>query len=279
MKRKILSMIALFTALTLTACGGTTNNSQQSGSQNQSSQKSTSKTSSSKHTHQWVADPTKQNVPAGCETEGINYFVCDCGQTKEEKVPALGHVFEAAEGDAADLLVHPEIDKGCNTKAYRLDIAQATGWNKATTKWNAKTTDDSNNQVEASWDIEGKIPAGKYSLQLEGLMSYTSHGDRYFYNQWETESSSAQNPDKQSESPFRYYFGIDGGDPINPDTKKTWSELGYEGSNDSGSPKFATIVSELTIAAGAKKFSAFHGDIGYSMIVSRIRLVEIKAAA
>ena len=103
-------------------------------------------------------------------------------------------------------------------------------------------------------------------------MSYSSHSDRYFYNQWENDTASS--PDKETESPFRYFFKLNDTTVVNPSTTKSWGELGYEGSNDGGSPKFAAVVDEVNIS-GLTKFSAFHGDIGYSMIVSRIRLVKI----
>lgn len=223
-----------------------------------------------KANHTYVEDTTKA-VAATCATDGKKVEVCSvCSDKKETPIAATGHT----------LTTTPTAKTGVSTIAcnkndytgFEFDIAQATGWNKATTKWNAKTTDPSNNAVEASWDVTGVIPDGKYSIELEGLMSYTSHGDRYFYNQWETDSGT--NADKESESPYRYFFKLNGETVVNPSTTKSWSELGYEGSNNSGTPKFATVVSEVNIS-GLTTFSAFHGDIGYSMIVSRIRLVKI----
>ena len=255
MKRKLIATMALFAALTLTACGG------KGGGGNN---KSTSKPKTSQHVH--TADEN-----AEWKISGEEHYK-DCKENDGGKVSQAKHSF--SDDGAANGVVHPE-KCVCGLKAYRLDVSEATGWNKATTKWNAKTTDAENNQVEASWDIAGKIPAGNYSIQLEALMSYSSHSDRYFYNQWETDTASQ--PDKQSEAPFRYFFKVDDGAAVNPDTTKSWGELGYEGSNDSGSPKFATVVSQVTITATTAKFSAFHGDIGFSLIVSRVRLVEIKA--
>ena len=42
------------------------------------------------HTHKWVEDGSASRAP-GCESEGYTAFVCDCGETKRETVPALGH--------------------------------------------------------------------------------------------------------------------------------------------------------------------------------------------
>lgn len=256
MKRKLFTIMALFAALTLSACGGN------GGSK---AAPSTKKPTSS-HTHT-AADNAEWKINA-------DEHYKDCKDNDGGKVSKGSHTF-VADGDANGL-VHPEKCSVCGVKAYRLDISEATGWNKSTTKWNAKTTDTSGNtEVEASWDITGKIPAGNYAIQLEALMSYSSHSDRYFYNQWQTDTASQ--PDKESESPFRYFFKVDDGTAVNPDTTKSWGELGYEGNNDGGSPKFATVVSTVAISATAAKFSAFHGDIGFSLIVSSVRLVELKA--
>ena len=71
---------------------------------------------------------------------------------------------------------------------------------------------------------------------------------------------------------------LTGDHPEIPDTSKTLGEIGYSG-GEGATPKFGLVLSKITIPAGATSFSAKHGDIGYSLIVSRVRLVEIKAAA
>lgn len=168
-----------------------------------------------------------------------------------------------------DGVVHKET-KG-DAVAYRVDIAEATGWNKSTTKMNGKAAPDN----EANWDITGKIPSGNYQVELEALMTYESHSDRYFYNQYQTDSG--QNADKESEDPFRYFLKVDGA-TINPDTKKSWGEIGFQGENQSGAPVFGEFISSMAVAADAKSLSLMHGNIGYSLIVSRVRLIAIPAA-
>ena len=228
---------------------------------------------------------------ADCAHEGKEVKVCDdCGKRIETIIPKTDHTF-VANGEANGL-VHPEIDNGCNTHAYRLDVSEATGWNKATTKWNAKTTSSDNNKVEASWDVSGgKIPAGKYSVYIDVAMSNASHTERYFFNQNKAvnpknpatgedypDDPSAQYPDGESEAKWRYYVSLNGGAMIEPDQGKSWGELGLNGGSNAAT-KYVCLNTEITIGADATKFSAWHGDIGYSLVVSHIRLVEIKAAA
>lgn len=309
MKKKILPVIALFLSLTLTACGGGNDKSESKpteGSETTSQKSTTSgKTSTSKHTHtfdetRWesnetqhwhpatcehttqkgsaadhtfVADTTKTNKPASCEEEGVNYVVCSvCGYKAEQKVPALGHVFEA-DGEAKGAnKVQPEKDNGCSTKAYRFDVGEATGWNKPGTKMNGKTSPDN----QSAWAINGIVPAGKYKVFINTRMSYQSHEDRYFYNQYETDTASQ--PDKESEDPFRYYFAVDEGEACNPLTKKSWGELGMKGGDNA---EFTTVDVEatVTIAADSQNFYLRHGNIGYSLVIAYVRLVEIKTAA
>ena len=316
MKRKIFTTLAVFAALALTACGG--GNQSEPAGKSEPGKQSSKPASTSKHTHtadenapykydatnHWqeckdgdggkvgskahtfVDDTTKTAVPASCETEGKKFLKCSvCGFEKEEAVPALGHVFE--DNGAATGLVHPEIDRGCNTKAYRFDIAEATGWNTPDVKWNAKAAPTN----QASWAIEeGQLPAGKYKVYLEATMSYDSHGSRYMFNENKTlhpknpvtgedyPDQSSSDPDTAEQSLWRYYFAINNGDDIYPDCSTTLAEIGYHGG--SGAEKvFGLVLSEITIPAGITSFEARHGNIGYSLIVSRIRLVEIKAAA
>ena len=223
---------------------------------------------------------------ATCEAEGVEKRVCEvCGYEDFKYTPALGHVF--VDNGEATGKVHPEIDNGCNTHAYRFDIADAEGWNTPDVKWNVK----SGATAQASWAIEeGQLPAGKYKVYLEATMSYDSHGSRYMFNEnkevnplnpvtgEEYPDQSSSDPDTASQSAWRYYFAINNGDDIYPDCSTTLAEIGYHGG--SGAEKvFGLVLSEITIPEGITSFEARHGNIGYSLIVSRIRLVEIKEAA
>ena len=164
---------------------------------------------------------------------------------------------------------------------------------KITGKWNAKTTTSNNNAVEASWDISGgKIPAGKYSVYIDVSMSNASHSNRYFFNQNKTvnpknpatgedypdDPATNGNEDKETESKWRYYVSLNGGAIIEPDQGKSWGDLGLNGGSNAAT-KYVCLNTEITIGADATKFSAWHGDIGYSLVVAHVRLVEIKAAA
>ena len=292
MKRKLFTVLAAFFSMALvTACGGTTNNN------NEPSWKSDK-------TYHWKEDAEGEKVEkekhkmvkvdaecveATCAAPGKTVKACSvCGYRTEEVIAQKEH--NIVEDGAATGKVHPEkCTNGCNAKAYRFDISEAEGWNKNNVKWNAKTTDSSNNQVEASWALEaGQLPAGDYAVYLEATMSYSSHGDRYLFNQNKTVNptkpdgssygeDTSDNPDKATESKWRYYFAVNGTD-VFPDTSKTLSEIGYSG-GDGATPAFGLVLSKITIPAGVTSFSAKHGDIGYSLIVSRVRLVEIKAAA
>ena len=166
-------------------------------------------------------------------------------------------------------LVTPETCT-CGDVAYRLDIADATGWNDPATKMNGKTAPS--NQSE--WDVTGVLPAGDYSIGIIGLMSYASHGDRCWYNMWETDTAST--PDTQDQDPFRYFFKVNGGEAINPDVTATWTELGYEGQDGSGAFQFGMAVTSYTLAEGATTFDLLHGNIGYSLIIQSIRLIQLE---
>ena len=51
--------------------------------------------------HNYVADESKENVPASCTTDGINYLKCSvCGDEKQETVTALGHEFDKDDSGA-----------------------------------------------------------------------------------------------------------------------------------------------------------------------------------
>ncbi|MBP5090942.1 MAG: tyrosine-protein phosphatase, partial [Bacilli bacterium] len=191
--------------------------------------------------HQWVIDQTA-STPATCEHDGKEVKVCsECGKRVETILPKGDHNF-VAHGEANGV-VHPEKCEFCDDLAYRLDISEATGWNNATTKWNAKTTTSNNNAVEASWDISGgKIPAGNYSVYIECYMSNASHTNRYFFNQnksvnaknpatgedFPDDPASSGNEDKDTESKWRYYVSLNGGAMIEPDPGKSWGDLGLE---------------------------------------------------
>ena len=207
---------------------------------------------------------------ATCERAGIIHKVCTmCGdEITEDGVPALGHDLQAAETGKAGVSKFTCKREGCTHVEYVLDVSKATGWNKATTKMNGKSSPDN----MSTWDVAGAIEDGTYKIQVEGLMSYTSHGDRYWYNMYQTDTASS--PDTADQDPFRYFFKVND-TTINPDVlDKTWADLGFTGENDSGTPVYGDIVNSAVIN-GANTFSLVHGNIGFSLIISNVKLIKI----
>ena len=125
--KKLLTTLALFTALALTSCGAKPATSGEESKPAGESQASSAQTTSSKHSHTydetkwehndnqhwhpatcehtdskgsaaahtWVDDTTKTGKAATCSEEGIAYKVCSvCGATKEEKLPKTDHNWE-----------------------------------------------------------------------------------------------------------------------------------------------------------------------------------------
>ena len=90
MKRKILTTLALFCSLALiTGCGPKVADD----SNNEQGESQVTDVTSKKHTHKWVQDESKTNVPATCSQEGIKYEICECGETRESKISKLDHTF------------------------------------------------------------------------------------------------------------------------------------------------------------------------------------------
>ena len=207
---------------------------------------------------------------ATCERPGKIHKVCKlCGdEVEEDGVAALGHDLEEVSTGKEGVAKFACKRENCDHVEYVLDVSKATGWNKATTKMNGKSSPDN----MSTWDVAGVIADGTYKIQVEGLMSYTSHGDRYWYNMYETDTASS--PDKSTEDPFRYFFKVNDA-TINPDVlDKTWADLGFTGENDSGTPVYGDIVNTAVIN-GANTFSLCHGNIGFSLIISKVKLIKI----
>ncbi|MCQ2772357.1 MAG: hypothetical protein MJ238_03670, partial [Bacilli bacterium] len=158
-------------------------------------------------------------------------------------------------------------------KAYRLDIADAAGWNKPGTKMNGKP--DANGPTATSqsvWEIEeGQLPAGKYDIEIIAKMTYATHGTRVWNNMWETETESTG--DKETESPFRYWVEI-GDTKYDPNVTETWADLGYTATefNPGLNAKGVTVDYDQTT------IKLEHGNIGYSLIIESVRFVLIEEA-
>ena len=172
----------------------------------------------------------------------------------------------AADGEK-DGVVNPE-KCACGQKAYRIDMADAdaAGWHDPNTKWNVK----SGANTTATWDITGKIPAGNYKIAVNVKMTSSSHTNRCWYNQSANDPTPQNSPDKADEDPFRYYFELDGV-TVNPDTTKTWGEQKLSNT----AYNYAEIVSSITITAESATLKMIHGNIGYSLFVSNVRLIAL----
>ena len=214
--------------------------------------------------HTLVVDATK-TTPATCDTDGTEVSKCStCGKEVTKTVKATGHVWT---GTKAGNMTPETCANGHH--AYRFDVADATGWNNATTKMNGRpTAEGPTTSSESKWTIDATaLPAGTYDIYIVGHMSYDSHSNRTWANQWETDT--AETPDKQSESPFRYWLEV-GATKYNPNVTETWGELGYTAGEDQP----GLNARGVTIEAGATEVKLEHGNIGYSMIISAVRFVK-----
>ncbi len=79
MKKGLLCILAL---LLLTACGEQTDQNETTRYETQSTNNTTQQ-----HTHQY----SRQTVEATCTQDGVITYTCDCGDTYEEPIKALGH--------------------------------------------------------------------------------------------------------------------------------------------------------------------------------------------
>ena len=239
MKKRLFSVLAVFAAMTLVACGG--NNSSASTGSKASSNPSSQKTSSTSKSSTSVAPAADEWV----DGQKTGKFV---KQTR-----------------ASD-----------NGVAYLASVAEADGWNDAETKMNKKTADAPLN--ESKWAIEG-LPAGKYDVEFSARMSYDSHADRYWYNMaWKGNETASSNPDTTSESPYRYFIVVYGADSaannVYTDNAQSWGDCGLSGSDFA----FTKVITGMNLKEGATNISLKHGDIGYSLAINYVRFIYKGAA-
>lgn len=235
MKRKILPMLGLMAAMTLVACGGKTS-----------------------------TEAPKSNTGKSVATSKAT---SKSSKAPESKEPAP--VAEWVADGAKNGLVNPEKwGTDATKKAYRLDVADAAGWNKADTKMNEKDQTAANSK--STWTItQGAIPNGTYEIDMSVKMTNASHTDRYWYNMAikgnETKTSSQ---DKADEDPFRYFFKLNGGEAVNPTVEDNWGAQGLSADDY----KAVTVVGTVTVT-DLTSFQLCHGNIGYSLIIEYVRLI------
>lgn len=224
--------------------------------------------------HDWVpsSDPTKA---ASCTQAGEEE--CSMCHTTRKTGEPMGHQVTLAATSIDGVKKGACTREGCSGSVVTLDVAKAAGWNKPTTKMNGKSSPDN----KSTWNVAGVLEDGVYDIQIEGLMTYTSHGDRKWYNMAKAdlcvnntvEETATSDPDTTAQDNYRYYFKVNDSVEIDPTEKASWSELGFAGENDSGSPAYGYICKNVNIT-GASSFCLYHGNIGYSMIVSSIKLIK-----
>ena len=185
---------------------------------------------------------------------------------EDETEPVHVHSFVAGTKDG---IVTPETCE-CGLKAYNLAMADAdaAGWHDPNTKWNAKT----GTNTTATWDITGKIPSGKYAVYANVKMTSSSHANRCWYNQSANDPTPSSSPDTADQDPYRYFFKLDGV-TVNPDVTATWGELNISNT----AYNYAEVVSEITISGTSASLQMLHGNIGYSLFVANVRLIQIAA--
>ena len=242
MKKKLFSVLTVFAAMTLVACGGG-NNSEAKPSSKQPSTTSQKPSSTSQSKSSSSSTPAATEWVDGAKT-GL--------WTKQTR--------------ASD-----------NGVAYKANIADATGWNDDATKMNKKKADAPLN--ESKWAING-LPAGQYDVEFSARMSYDSHSNRYWYNMaWKGNETATSNPDTTKEDPYRYFivvYGAAGTDPVNvyTDNANSWGDCGLSGSEFVA----CQVITGLNLKEGATEISLKHGDIGYSLAFDYVRFIYKGAA-
>lgn len=160
-----------------------------------------------------------------------------------------------------------------NQKAYRLDVADAAGWNQPSTKMNQK--DQTNANSKSTWEIAANaIPNGNYRIDVLCKMTSSGHTTRYWFNHaLNGRTDNGNPPDAATEAPFRYFFELNGDaeNPVNPTTRATWGEQGL---SDQAVKTANSVVSKVAVN-GLTSFALRHGDIGYSLIIESVILVAL----
>ena len=222
--------------------------------------------------HEWVASSNPEEA-ATCEKAGKQ--VCSrCGQTQETGTP-LGHQFQA-EATAVPAITKEVCQRaGCNSVAFVLDCTKTnSGWNATNgTSGTAYKMGGRNNLEDATWNIGGVIPDGKYAIEIECQMTSSSHDGRYFFNhaiRGVSDPASGNDVDAATEAPYRYQFGLNGSTTyVNPDNEKTYGENGMSADEY----KYIRLVSSCDIS-NLTTFTLHHGLIGYSLKIKNVKLIK-----
>ena len=217
-------------------------------------------------------------VKATCEQAGsVNLKCVSCGYIETKTTEPLGHNLTVVATGIDGVNKFKCSRNGCGATIFWLDITKASGWNKADTKMSGKIEPEN----KSTWNVEGAIEDGTYDIYVEGLMAYSSHGNRKWYNMAkpelcignEAEETLTQNGDSTSQDDYRYFFKVNDSTIINPNVTDNWATLGFGSQDNNGEPTFGAICRYVTIS-GATTFSLVHGNIGYALFISGIYLVK-----
>lgn len=212
-KYKLFTVLGAILAMGITACGGPSGSSESKEesaapvSSEVSSEKE-SKSSSQKHTHSYVEDPT-QRVEPTCDQDGKKVEKCECGETKNTPIKALGHEWgepthvEASEGavayDKYECMRNNKADKAVKFEVniYELVNANKDAYSLTSSPEGYIKFSSSTSKNELTFSFNSELQ-GQGKLYLLGTMDH-----------WSTESS----PNNEK----TLFSGKDGNSPTEKD--------------------------------------------------------------
>lgn len=212
-----------------------------------------------------------------CTHEGVYFEKCTCcGLIVQKTTPKRDHYFEYVEKSGC---VQELVCKECNLHAYDLDITEAQGWNR-TGKFIGREAPNN----KSTWNIENKIPAGKYDIQLKAMFPLTIYEDYKYYNMAKpglaTEEDIELNntneyKDLANEDDYRYTIKVDEQTYV-PQTKDNFETIGYGGADmHTDYFEYGRFVDEIVINEDTRNISLCHGDIsGVPLTCSNIMLIS-----
>ena len=266
MKRKLFTMLAVFTALTLVACNGGNNNSTAKPSSNSSAQRS-----SSTKRESWGSWTVV--TPATCGAEGKEERVSDEGHKEERPIAKLKqHTWTATEVAASgEGVAYENIECSvCHAKGLRVATSLATvnGSDKGGAPAGCIKLSNKNEYMEVKINIP-EAKTGK--IYLTGAMDYWHDGNN---NNEEKSFSSV----KDSANSCNFKLEVNGAevDPTANLTKTFGEMLPEEAGETVGSVTYSQIgdceVGAVSLTAGANTIKFTRID-SYNLAVKYFTVV------